>query len=363
MKLGYVPALDGLRAVAIAAVVLYHATDFTFPASGLLGVDLFFVLSGFLITTLLVGEHRQHQGVISLRSFYRRRALRLLPAVFVLLATFLAVTAVVGDAKLALLGAASGLGYVTNFVLATDHVNDLPFGLTHLWSLSAEEQFYLVWPLTLFVLFRARLGLAVAACAIGVLFTQMRALDLMSSGASNHRIAFGVDTRSLPILTGCLLALLMAERPGGFRRIPKPLGIVAAAVFAGLLVVDWGDELFAGPLLIAAVSASVLIVCALDADSALSRCLSTSWITFLGRISYSLYLWHVPILVAFGVFGAGLTLMAIPAVSAALTAAVLSYYLVERPFLRRKSRSSGRGVQQDIASARRRRVPLVETGH
>ena len=95
------------------------------------------VLSGFLITTLLIGEHKE-RNVVSLSSFYRRRALRLFPAV-VLLATFLAVALVAGDAKLALVGAAAGFGYVTNFVLASDHVDDLPFGLTHLWSLSAEE--------------------------------------------------------------------------------------------------------------------------------------------------------------------------------------------------------------------------------
>jgi len=361
MKHGYVPALDGLRAVAIAAVVLYHATDFTFPASGLLGVDLFFVLSGFLITTLLLGEH-DRQGSVSFRSFYRRRALRLFPAVFVLLGVFLAASVVVADAKRALLGVVAGLGYVTNLVLAAGHVEDLPFGLTHLWSLSAEEQFYLVWPLILFVLFRARLGLAMAACAAGVLLTQLRALDLMGDGASTHRIAFGVDTRSLPILAGCLLALLLAARPATVKRVARPLEALALVLFVGLAIVDWERNLFAGPLLAAALCSCVLVVCALDREGPLTRALSVGPMVFLGRISYSLYLWHVPVLVAFGIFGAGLTLMAVPAVGLAVLAAVASYYLIELPFLRKKRRASHRVDTRETGHADRDRVRLAEGG-
>ena len=338
MQLRYQPSLDGLRAIAIAAVVLYHATDFTFPATGLLGVDLFFVLSGFLITTLLLDEHRRRAGAVSLASFYRRRALRLLPAMLVLVAVFVAVASLVGDVREAVAGAAAGLGYVMNYALAAGHAGSLPDELEHLWSLSAEEQFYLVWPLVLLGFFRGRLGLAAWACATGIVIVQLRALDLLATGASTQRVEFGIDTRSVSILTGCLLALLLAARSGPVPRIPQRLELVAPVLFVALVVIDWKRSLFAGPLLVTALCSAVLVVQALDRTSPVARALSIAPMVFLGRISYGLYLWHLPILAAFGVMGAGLTPVAIPAVALAVAAATASYYLVELPFLRRKSR-------------------------
>ena len=342
MQLRYQPSLDGLRAIAIAAVVLYHATDFTFPASGQLGVDLFFVLSGFLITTILVDEHRRRAGAVSLASFYRRRAFRLLPAMLALLTVLVVVASVMGDVHETALGAAAGIGYVMNHVVAGGYGESLPDGLAHLWSLSAEEQFYLVWPLVLIGFFRGRLGLAAWACATGIVLLQLRALDLLATGAATQRVEFGVDTRSVSILTGCLLALLLAGRSGPAPKIPPRLELVAPVLFVSLLVVDWKRSLFAGPLLVAALCAAVLVVQALDRTSPVARVLSVAPMVFLGRISYGLYLWHLPILATFGVLGAGLTLVAVPAVALSIAAATASYYLVELPFLRRKSRPAGR---------------------
>jgi peptidoglycan/LPS O-acetylase OafA/YrhL len=336
LPLRYTPSLDGLRAVAIAAVVLYHATDFTFPATGLLGVDLFFVLSGFLITTLLLDEQRRAEFV-GLGSFYRRRARRLLPAALVLLAVFSAVAVVVTDRREALLGVAAGLAYVMNYALAAGHAEAVPTELAHLWSLSAEEQFYLVWPVLLLGFFRGRVGLAAWSCAAGIVLVQLRAFDLLGSEASFQRIEFGVDTRSLSILVGCLLALVLVGR-ANVPRVPQRLELVAPVLFVALLVIDWKRSVFAGPLLVTAFCSAVLVVQSLDRTSPVSRVLSVSPMVFLGRISYGLYLWHLPVLAAFGVLGAGLTPMAIPAVAVAVVAATASYYLVERPFLRRRSR-------------------------
>ncbi len=341
MERRYQPSLDGLRAIAIAAVVLYHATDFTFPATGQLGVDLFFVLSGFLITTLLLDEHRR-AGAVSLASFYRRRAARLLPAMLVLLGVFSVVTSVVGDAREAVAGVAAGLGYVMNHALAAGHAGALPDELEHLWSLSAEEQFYLVWPLLLLGFFRGRVGLAGWACATGIVLVQLRALDLLATGASTQRVEFGVDTRSVSILTGCLLALLLAARSGSVPRIPQRLELVAPVLFVALVVIDWKRSVFAGPLLVAALCSAVLVVQALDRTSPVARALSLAPMVFLGRISYGLYLWHLPILAAFGVMGAGLTPVAVPAVALAIAAATASYYLVELPLRRRWSRPATR---------------------
>jgi len=338
MQLRYQPSLDGLRAIAIAAVVLYHATDFTFPASGQLGVDLFFVLSGFLITSILVDEHRRRAGTVSLASFYRRRALRLLPAMLALLTVLVVFASIMGDVRETALGAAAGIGYVMNHAIASGYGEALPDGLAHLWSLSAEEQFYLVWPLVLIGFFRGRLGLAAWACATGIVLLQLRALDLLATGAATPRVEFGVDTRSVSILTGCLLALLLAARVGPAPKIPQRLELVAPVLFVALIVVDWKRSLFAGPLLVAALCAAVLVLQALDRTSPVARALSVAPMVFLGRISYGLYLWHLPILAAFGVLGAGLTFVAVPAVALSIAAATASYYLVELPFLRRKRR-------------------------
>jgi peptidoglycan/LPS O-acetylase OafA/YrhL len=225
-----------------------------------------------------------------------------------------------------------------NFVLAAGNVNDVPFALTHLWSLAAEEQFYLLWPLILLLVFRARVGLAIAACTAGVLLTQLRALELVTAHANGPRIAFGIDTRSLPIIAGCLLALVWSTRArGAITRRANRFEPVAVALFLALVLSGWGNLYFAGPLLIVAACSCVLIIRAFDHESTLTRALSLAPMVFLGRISYSLYLWHVPVLVTFGVFGAGLTLVAIPAVGLAVIAAIASYYLVESP-LRRRAR-------------------------
>ena len=276
-------------------------------------------------------------GFVRLGSFYRRRALRLLPAVVVLLSVFLAVAFAIAEPGEAALGAAAGLGYVMNHALAAGHADALPAELAHLWSLSAEEQFYLVWPLVLLGLFRGRAGLAAWMCAIGIVLVQLRALDLLASDASTQRVEFGVDTRSLSILVGCLLALVLVGR-GRAPNIPQRLELIAPLLFAALVVIDWKRSVFAGPLLVTALCSAVLVVQSLDRTSPVARALAVPPMVFLGRISYGLYLWHLPVLAAFGVLGAGLTLMAIPAVGVSVLAATASYYLVERPFLRRRSR-------------------------
>ena len=236
-----------------------------------------------------------------------------------------------------LLGVAAGLGYVMNHALAAGHADALPAELVHLWSLSAEEQFYLVWPLVLLGFFRGRVGLAAWACATGIVLLQLRAFDLLASDAATQRVEFGVDTRSLSILVGCLLALVLIGR-ASVPKIPQRLELVAPVLFVALVVIDWKRSVFAGPLLVTALCSAVLVVQSLDRTSPVARVLSVSPMVFLGRISYGLYLWHLPVLAAFGVLGAGLTPMAIPAVAVACLAATASYYFVEMPVRRRWGR-------------------------
>jgi peptidoglycan/LPS O-acetylase OafA/YrhL len=262
--------------------------------------------------------------------------LRLLPALLVLLAAFALVAAAVGGVGESVLGVAAGAGYVMNLVLAAGNGDAVPDALQHLWSLSAEEQFYLLWPLLLLGLFRGRVRLAALACATAIVLVQARALELLASDAPMQRVEFGVDTRSLSILVGCTLALVLVGRR--VPRIPQRLELVAPVLFVALVVIDWKRSVFAGPLLLTALCSAALVVQALDRSSPVARALAVAPMVFVGRISYGLYLWHLPILAAFGVLGAGLTPLAIPAVAVAILAATASYYLVERPLRRRGSR-------------------------
>jgi peptidoglycan/LPS O-acetylase OafA/YrhL len=255
-RLRYLPALDGLRGVAIALVVSWHA--FGWPARGFLGVHLFFVLSGFLITTLLLQEWQQ-RGTISLRSFYRRRALRLFPGLAALLVAYTAlhlVRSVVGTAEhdlaTALKAVAYSAFYVTNVVQASGVV--LPVPLNHLWSLAAEEQFYLLWPLLLVLAlrFRAPVGLVEAGLVGAVGLVALERVRLGVEDASFARLYYGPDTTFDPILIGCLLGLWFvldrAPRPlrsdWVVRRLVVPSLVVAAVpvlvVGPGWKALQWG---------------------------------------------------------------------------------------------------------------------------
>ena len=340
-RLGYRPALDGIRGLAIAAVVAFHS--FGWPAAGYLGVDLFFVLSGFLITTLLL-EERLEQGRVSLRDFYARRALRLLPALIVMLVV---VVAFAGGRAVAtgnehhlgriLVMALAGLGYATNLVLATS-ANSVP-SLGHLWSLATEEQFYLLWPptLALVLLGRRRGALAILALALGLVV--FRQFALQGSGVPGYRLDFAPDTRGSSIIIGCIVAVFWrAQRP----RPPRlaALGLVFAT---WLILFDVGRHLYEGGLVIFGAAAALFILRALDPSTLEARVLSVPPLVALGRISYPLYLWHVPVLVGLGVIvpgrlAAGGLARQLVGVVLAIVLAMLSYRFVEKPFLRRKRR-------------------------
>ena len=345
----YLPALDGIRAFAVLAVLAYHGGQ-AWAAGGYLGVDAFFVLSGFLITSLLLTERRQ-SGAIDLRAFWMRRARRLLPALFLVLGAVVVYAATVAAPTELDRIRADGLGslfYVANWRFVFSHQSYFeqfaaPSPLRHMWSLAIEEQFYLLWPLLVFGFLRwgkgstRKLVLMTSALALTSLGLM---IALHTSGSDPSRVYYGTDTRATSLLVGALLAMLVAWRPFGQTARERTVLHVAALAAAGVLGFWWAttpdrsDWLYNGGLLAAAVLVAVVI-----ADSSheqpglLGRVLSLRPLRWIGAISYGLYLWHWPIYVYLSptrvnVDGASLFALRIGATFAVATA---SYYLVEQP--------------------------------
>jgi peptidoglycan/LPS O-acetylase OafA/YrhL len=348
-RLGYRPALDGVRGLAIAIVVSFHA--FGWPGGGTLGVDLFFVLSGFLITTLLLEEH-DAKGTISIRRFYGRRARRLLPALFVLIAPFLLLAAVSAATTGSLrspvfVGLASALTYTSNIVVAADP-SAVPAGMIHLWSLAAEEQFYIVWPLLLLILIRAGGARLVARAFVVLLIVSVvYRLQLLMRGASIERLYYGPDTHADSLLIGCAFGCYFARRglPVWIRSSGR--GREVASIVALTLVIATVVLLERIPQRLAyetqllptafALVAGLFVVCALAGETVVARALSVRPVVFLGRISYSLYLWHLPLLVAFAGVHREVGLPTIGAVVVAVALANCSRKFIELPFLRQRT--------------------------
>ena len=352
--LGYAPALDGIRALAVLAVLLFHAGVSWLPG-GFLGVDVFFVLSGFLISTLLLAEWRR-TGKVDLVAFWGRRARRLLPALLLLVLVVVTVGRLLLDPETVHLLRADALAallYVANWrMLVRGHggyfaATASPSPLQHTWSLGIEEQFYLIWPLLLLLLMWrggspgrvlrfSIAGAAVSAALAGLLFRP---------GADPSRVYYGTDTRAQALLCGCALAALLATgRVRLNRRGRLLLGALAALAVAGL---GWawaaaqGDASWlyrGGLLLVALATTAVLAQVSLVPRSVCARVLSLPPLPAIGKISYGLYLWHWPVFLALdaertGLSGAALLLAR---VAVSVVTATLSCWLVERPIRQRR---------------------------
>jgi len=335
--------VEGLRAVAILLVLIYHA-GVPFFTSGYVGVDVFFVISGFLITTQLVSE-LDRTGRISLVAFYARRAKRLLPAAgIVLAATVLLVRPFVPKVRWEEIGGdilASAL-YVVNWRLADRSVDYLaedsqPSPVQHFWSLAVEEQFYLIWPLLILLAAlaggliggRTRPTLWVALAAVGV----PSFLWAVAASASNPAWSFFVTTtRMWELALGAAVAL--AAR--GFARLPR--GPSVAVGWAGLAVITASAVLFStrtpwpgmAALLPTVGTAAVIATGVAAGPNGPVALLGTAPFQWVGGLSYSLYLWHWPLLVAATAYWNGLSvLVGIAVVLFSVVPAWLTYHLVE----------------------------------
>jgi len=346
--LGHRPALDGLRGVAILLVLLCHIPRLPF-GGGFIGVDLFFVLSGFLITSLLLEEWRK-TGTVSLRAFYARRALRLFPALFAMLIAAVAISAGTESDEAAAgmrRSALMTLFYSANWFLAYGAYPREEIRPT--WSLSIEEQFYVLWPLLLLLLLRLGWSARRMAlfAALGVLASALARAIWWETTRSFSRVYFGLDTHSDGLLAGALAAFLAhGGTPPDSPRAARLLNLFSLGMVGGLLLfatLGWPadpETLCRGTYLFLNLGMAALVLCiATSPSTGLRRLFELAPLVWFGKLSYGLYLWH---LIAFWIVPRSQILPAEVRWPAAFGASVLlaaaSYYLLERPFLTLKKR-------------------------
>ncbi len=382
--LPYIPAIDGLRALAVTAVLLYHA-EIGLLGGGFIGVDVFFVISGYLITSLLLAERAGGAGRVNLLGFWGRRARRLLPALLALVGGSLLYTVVfLPDEVSSLRGdALASLGYVTNWYLIFEDQSYFealgrPSLLRHLWSLAVEEQFYVFFPV-IFAVVLARLRVRYALALVGTAVIGSAALMalIFEPGIDPSRVYYGTDTRIAVILAGAALAFVW--RPGGLPRRTAALTSRTAdawglAALAGLVAVaiaatDDGAFLYRGGFLAVALLTASLIAAVVHPRATLIKgILGRRPLVWLGTRSYSLYLWHWPVFMltrpGMDVAIDGVELLAVRfAISAALAEA--SFRLIESPVrtgsLKKLWVAVSRGARASVGVADYRRLAATGT--
>ncbi|HTK58055.1 MAG TPA: acyltransferase [Sphingomicrobium sp.] len=309
----YVPELDGLRAIAVLLVILFHSNPDGPFEGGWIGCDIFFVLSAFLITSILV-EEREKTGRIRYGQFYWRRCIRLFPALIVFLAAYVAVAPIFLPGYPHLRDALIAGFYLSNFAIVIAHI---PVMITHTWSLAAEEQFYLIWPATLILIARVkRPVLILGAVWLGLTVLRFTTDDWVAR-------YYGPATHGTGLVLGAILYFLVREGRLSIRPIH------AAAAFGLLAALSMYAQIGAPELAITVTELiAALIIGAIVSNPGSMRFLATRYLVGLGKISYGLYLWHYPIsriVRGVGSYWAEFTLT----FSLSLALACLSYFTVE----------------------------------
>ena len=339
-KLGYRPALDGLRGVAILSVLAFH-THHIFGWSLLkganAGVDIFFVLSGFLITALLIEEWEQ-TGDISLKSFYWRRALRLVPALLVLLTALYFLSDLLfstGEANDTRRGIPVAFVYASDVALAFFNVR--LGALQHTWSLAIEEHFYLIWPVVL--LAALKLGLSkkrlVLLTLLMVIASALQRASLHQFGAAPVRTYYGIDTRADALLIGCVSGLCVSWGLVRTRALRSLL--VPALIFIGvcMVAIGYGSSFMSlGGFTLLAIATGLLLVNVVSGRPGYLRgFLEYGPLVWVGRISYGIYLWHYPVFKASSFLDGSWPIKLCVAVALTVIVSTLSYYFIEQPAL------------------------------
>ncbi len=359
------PGLDGLRGVAALGVIAYHLELGLLPA-GFLGVDLFFAISGFIITALLVREF-EASGRVELGAFWMRRVRRLVPPTFALVAVALLITPVLAPEALPRLqaDAPAALAFVSNWwQLGTGQSYFEAWGpapvLQHLWSLAVEEQYYLVWPLLAVALLRrgGRRALGGVALALALASSLAMAWQFASlvPGADPSRAYLGTDTHAMGLLLGSALAC--AARPwaprGPLPGVDALAGVAALALLAMMVLLHGASPaLYLGGFLLASAWAAVLVLCGLQPGTVVQRLLESAPMRWAGTRSFALYLWHWPVAVWLPLArGDALETAAVTLARLACTAAAaeLSFQLIEEPLRRAGPNPLGRMHTRAVAT-------------
>lgn len=343
-ELGYRPALDGVRGLAILLVLTVHTNHllgWSLLKGGSIGVDIFFVLSGFLITCLLL-EEWAGTGTVNLRHFYLRRCLRLVPALILLLIILLLFSDVLFSPQEAAQTRQTvpiALLYLTDFFASLSPERVLG-ALRHTWSLAMEEHFYLLWPPLLLVLLKTGASKRVlfaltVSLALGICFH--RAM-LFQFGLSPARTYYGFDTRADSLLIGCAAA--MAVSWGLLRGMSRLNALAVALIVAMAIATDFASPIMheGGFTILAATTALIIINLVLTEKGILHTVLESRLLVWVGRISYGLYLWHYPMFKWLKYLNAPWPVKLVLAVLATFAITSLSFYLMERPVLRLKKR-------------------------
>ncbi|MBN2623839.1 MAG: acyltransferase [Acidimicrobiales bacterium] len=350
-RLGYRRELDGLRGVAVILVVVYHVGGVLWPSArswllpgGMFGVDLFFVLSGFLITSLLVGEH-DGRGRIDLVGFARRRLLRLVPAMTGLLAAVLGLA--LAGRMYAVDATLSSAGWALTFTANWAMADDRPAVMGHLWSVAVEGQFYAMWSIVVVVAlrFRRHLGVVAAIAATGVAAVAWWRYVEMGRGANLFHVYMGTFTRLDAPLVGALAGVAVASGSvdrlrGRAASLVSAVGLVVVVV-AAFTLGPFEPVLYRGAFTLVAGAGACAVVGAVRAgDGVLVRALGARPLVLAGMVSYSLYLWHLPIFdwLERATPGWSPVVRSVVGVVAAVAVSTVSYLYVERPFLRRRHR-------------------------
>ncbi|MCL1797721.1 MAG: acetyltransferase [Eggerthellaceae bacterium] len=311
----YIPALDGLRAFAVLSVIVYHF-GFRWASGGLLGVTIFFVLSGYLITSLLLSEFAQTK-TIDLKAFWMRRAKRLFPAIVFLIACTIVLCALFSQNLLTKMrpDIPSALFFYSNWWYIFRDVSyfetlGAPSPLTHFWSLAIEEQFYLIWPPVLFFLFskKTRKRTIMRIILVLIIASVVLMAILYSPNADPSRVYYGTDTRAFSLLIGVLLAFVWSGKRRREARHSNPslrgtivintvgigafIGLVAMVVFAS----GFSPLMYRGGILFASLLTAVLIAALIHPKSVIAKAAAIPPLVWIGKCSYGMYLWHYPII-------------------------------------------------------------------
>ena len=317
-KSKYLPSIDSLRALAVLAVIIYHV-DVNYLPGGFLGVDLFFVLSGYLISSLIIKEYRK-TGSLNLYNFYIRRARRLLPAVYFMITVGLVVMVLFNEVLLrkSHLDAIFGYIYSSNWWYIFHKLDYFDsFGaqspFKHLWSLAIEEQFYMIFPLLFLLVNRKKklkdgtykLNKNFLYVVLGLILASLIAHILLFDINNISRIYFGTDTRAFSLLVGVVGAILYPMERLHAKVTPQQnmiYSVVSLVSIATLITVmiytsEYNTLLYRGGFLLVAILGLIVIISSGKQHTLMSRLLSFKPVVFIGKISYSLYLWHFPVLV------------------------------------------------------------------